>query len=113
MSINIGRDMIGSGIQQGSHGAKQTVTFNALEVGKSLTTFEVALASAGLPADDFASVSGDLAWIRAQLKKPEPDVGLIRQIGRSARNVTEAVSANGLTAALAAAGPVLWAALGI
>ena len=54
-----------------------------------------------------------MAWIKAQLGKPEPDVGLIRQIGASVRNVTEAATANGVTAALAAVGPALWKALGL
>ena len=87
--------MTGSTIQQGSPNATQTVSIhlNIGDVERAVAAFEVALASADLPAVTVAELKGDIATIRAQLSKAAPMPGILREAGRSMRNIVEGIAA--------------------
>jgi hypothetical protein len=113
-SITIG-SMTGSTIQQGSPGAKQTVeiTLNVESVTNALARFESEIATAALPAKTVEELMGDVHTIRAQLAKPSPSHVIIREAGKSIRNVVEGITGGMLTPTAVAAAAALWSALGL
>lgn len=113
MSINVGRDMINSGILQASPGANLHVAVNVTEISKALAAFEAEVAASLMSADELAHISADVASIKAQVTKPKPDEGILRQLGKSLRTVTESVIGNGISAGLGVAAAALWKSLGL
>lgn len=113
-SITIG-NMMGSTIQQGSPGAKQQVEIN-LEIQtikNSLDAFESAIAGSSLPRPKVDELMADVHTIRAQLAKPSPSGVIVREAGKSLRNVLEGIAGGMLTPAATAAAAALWSALGL
>lgn len=112
LSFSIGGDMINSAIQQGSPGASQNVTINVTDIREALADYEAALGECAIPSKDLAAIQADIATLRAQLAKEQPSPGVLKEIGKSLRTVTENVAASGTWAGLSAAGGALWKLLG-
>lgn len=113
MSINIGGDMIGSAIQQGSPSASQQVQLNATNAFSALEAYESAVRASGMPKKQANAIAAPLELLKDEIRKTEPDVGVIRQIGQSVRTIAESVVASGISSALAPVANKLWTALGI
>lgn len=113
-AINIGT-MTGSTIQQGSPNATQNVQFtlNVESVRTALDQLDIAIADLNLPATTLAELQADIGTIRAQLSKPSPSLPILREAGRTLRNVIEGIAASALTPTLIAVAPALWSALGL
>ena len=109
------QQIIGSAIQQGSLHATQlaTSTFQVKSAREALEVFETAIQQAQLPSATLAQLVGDVETIRAQLKKPSPSQTIVREAGKSLRNIVEGISAALLTPSIIAAAPALWSALGL
>jgi hypothetical protein len=108
-SIVIG-NMTGSTIQQGSPGAKQSVeiTLNVEEMRKALEVFEAGLAASTVPREKIDQLTAELETIRAQLKKPSPSRLILREAGKSIRNIVEGVIGGMLAPEVMNAATVLW-----
>jgi hypothetical protein len=78
-----------------------------------LTSFESAIATAGLLAKTVEELMGDVETIRAQLQKPSPSRLIIQEAGRSLRNVVEGMTGGMLAPAVTTAAAALWSALGL
>jgi hypothetical protein len=113
-SINIGT-MTGSAIQQSSHGANQTLQFDLKidEAKSALAAFEAAINTIALPQSQKDEVAAELQTVSAQLSKASPSLTILREAGRSLRNVVEGITAGAMTPYLLAAAPALWTALGL
>jgi hypothetical protein len=113
-SITVGT-MIGSSIAQASPAAKQTVEFtlNIETATTALTSFESAIAGAGLPQKTVDELMADVHTIRAQLQKPSPSRLIINEAGKSLRNVVEGITGGMLTPAAMTAAAALWSVLGL
>src|SRR5258708_11318070 len=106
-------NMTASPIMQGSPNANQSVEFN-LDAGSArtaLTAFETALEAASLSAATRASFAPEIQTLRAQLSKPSPSQMILREAGRSLRNIVEGVYAALLAPAAMAAATALCSAL--
>jgi hypothetical protein len=113
-AITIGT-MTGSTIQQGSPAATQNVRFtlHIEAVRSAVEIFENALQGTKLPAAALGDITADVQTIKAQLSKPSPSIAILKEAGKSVRNVMEGIGAGILTPAAAAAAAGLWAALGL
>ena len=114
-TINIG-SMTGSAIQQGSPNATQTVQFTlSIEATKNaLAAFETAIQGANLSEENVrAELMADINTIRAQLSKPSPNLTIIQEAGKSARNVVEGIVGALLTPSISAAASLLWSSIGL
>jgi hypothetical protein len=113
-SITIG-SMAGGAIQQGSPGANQSaqITVNVQTVTDVLAKFVGAIEAAGLPPNTMGEIMADVHTIKAQLAKPSPSALILREAGKSLRNVTEGIAGGMLTPAITAASVALWSALGL
>ncbi|MGB6446410.1 MAG: hypothetical protein WBF47_14700 [Xanthobacteraceae bacterium] len=93
----------------------QNVKF-ALQVDEAkaaVAKFEAVLSQAAIPADAQAEIAADLQTIKAQLLKPSPSLSILREVGKSARNILEGLAAGIPTPGVLAAGPALWTATGL
>jgi hypothetical protein len=97
-SISVGT-MTGSVIQQGSPGASQSGDFkvNVEGVTTALHRFESELGKQSLDEDKMTAVAADVATIKAQLTKPSPSMSILREAGKSLRNIIEGIGAGMLT----------------
>jgi hypothetical protein len=111
-TVAIGGDMVNSAIQQGSPGATQNVTINVADIREALANYEAALGGYAIPANDLATIQADIATLKAQLAKEQPSPGVLKEIGKSLRTVTENVASSGAWAGLSAAGEALLKLLG-
>jgi hypothetical protein len=113
-AINVG-SMIGSTIQQGSPAATQTaqITLNVHLARTALAELESALSNANLSHTVRDEMLADVRTIGAQLSKPTPSTSIVREAGRSLRNVVEGVAAGALTQPFITAATALWSALGL
>jgi hypothetical protein len=113
-SITIG-SMAGGAIQQGSPGANQSaqITVNVQTIPDALTRFVGAIEAAGLPSNTMGELMADVQTIKAQLAKPSPSSLILREAGKSLRNVTEGIVGGMLTPAIMSAAGPLWSALGL
>ncbi len=104
-TLNIGH-AVNSPIQQGIHGHQtQTTTYTAStdELQRLVELMKAHLAELQLPASDMRKAKAQLATIEAQLLD-EPNQGIVKEAGRTLRNITEGAIA-GL---LANAAPSVW-----
>jgi hypothetical protein len=103
-TINIGT-MTGSAIQQGSPHAKQAVqmTLNVEAVRDALAAFEAAIQGINLSENVRTEIIADINTIRAQLAKPSPNVNILKEAGKSVRNVLEGIAAGLMTPAVTTA----------
>lgn len=109
-NINVGGDVVG-GIQQNTHNSIQNVSIldrHAIEA--ALSTAEQHLAE--VSSTELEPIRADLATIRAQLKKPTLSESILRETGKTLRNLTENVAATALAPHVQAALLALAATLG-
>jgi len=112
-TITIG-NMTGSTIQQGSpNSTQQQVAINVASADKALADLEQSLAESEVAADTLAEMKADIQTIRAQMAKPSPSMTIVREAGKSLRNVVEGGVGGMLTPAATAAAKALWSLLGI
>lgn len=113
-SIHIGTNY-GGAIQQGNANSTQhsEVSFRASEVAAAIGQLEAALASVALPDAEMNNLKADIATIKAQLAKPEPTRGVLREAGASLKNVLEGAISGAAGGPLASAAAQLWKALGL
>jgi hypothetical protein len=102
-TVNVHGSTVGS-IQQAGEGATQTATvqFNAGAVQTALDEFVAALDSSGIPNEIRSAAMIEVETIRPQLKKPTPNVSIVREGLHTLRNIVEGVAAGLLATKLAA-----------
>jgi hypothetical protein len=108
-SITIG-SMIGSTIQQGSPGAKQSVevTLDVEAIRKALDVFQAALPASTVPREKIDQLTAEIETMRAQLKKPSPSRLILREAGKSIRNIAEGLVGGMLAPEVMQAAAMLW-----
>jgi hypothetical protein len=113
-SINVGT-MTGSVIQQGSPGASQSGDFkvNVEAVTAALHDFESELSKQTLDGDKMAAIAADVATVKAQLTKPSPSMTILREAGKSIRNIVEGIAATLITPEFITVTAALGSALGV
>jgi len=114
--INIGA-MSGSNIQQGTLHSNQTNYINnEIDITGALDALDALYrCMSDAIADDaqLANITADISALKAQLQRPEVSMGVVREIGKSLKKVTEGVVVNVGSEALLSASSKLWKALGI
>lgn len=111
-TVNVHGSTVGS-IQQAGDGAMQTATvhLNVGAVQTALDEFVTALDASGLPDEVRHAAMIEVETIRPQLKKPAPNVSIVREGLHTLRNIVEGVAAGllstKLTTLLLAAGIAL------
>lgn len=102
-TISLHGSNVGS-IQQAGEGAMQTasVHFNVVAVQTALDDFVAALDASGVPDEVRRAAMIEVETIRPQLKKPAPNVSIVREGLHTLRNIVEGVAAGLLTAKFAA-----------
>jgi hypothetical protein len=95
-TINIGGDVRGSAIQQGTVGSTQTVTttsgIDVQAAVAALAELRAALLTTGIEAPE---LEADLATIDVQLASPGPKTGILRESIASVRRIAEGIVAGG------------------
>ena len=102
-TVNVHGSTVGS-IQQAGEGATQTATvyLNVGAVQAALDEFVAALDASGVPVEIRNTAMIEVETIRPQLKKPTPNVSIVREGLHTLRNVVEGVAAGLLATKLAA-----------
>jgi hypothetical protein len=102
-TVNLHGSNVGS-IQQAGEGATQTavVHFHAGAVQEALNEFVAALNASALSDEIRSAAMIEVETIRPQLKKPAPNVSIVREGLHTLRNIVEGVAAGLLTTKLAA-----------
>jgi hypothetical protein len=75
-------------------------------------SFEAGLSKQSVDEDKRAAMAADIATIKAQLTKPSPSMTILREAGKSIRNMVEGVVASLLTPEFITVTAALRAALG-
>lgn len=109
------KQIIGSAVMQDSPQATQSMasTFESEAVRDALRVFEAAIQGANVPPAIRDELAADVETIRAQLKKPSPSQNIVREAGKSLRNIVEGIGAGLLTPSIINAASALWSALGL
>lgn len=96
------QNMIGSQIQQASHGSSQTqtVTLDLGAVRELVDKYADALPDLPLSDDSKAEASAEIATIRAQIESIRPKDVVIRECLKTLRNLLEGIVANVIAAKL-------------
>ena len=82
--------MSGGAVQQGTVGSKQTqITISKQDISDALRTFEHALSVISLSEEHRNEVVADVSTIKAQLEKENPSTTILRETGKSLRNICE------------------------
>ena len=106
--------MTGGAVQQATEHSRQQVqsetTIQMDAAKQALPAFEDAIDYHRLAPIDAEEIKADLATIRAQLEKAKPSASILREAGRSLRNIIEGAAGGAIIGPTAAA---LWKALGI
>jgi hypothetical protein len=102
-------------IQQGSHGASQSGDFkiSVETVTTALHKFESELSKQSLDDDKMTAIAADVATIKAQLTKPSPSMTILRESGKSLRNIIEGIGAGMLTPEFITVTAALGSVLGV
>ena len=102
-TVNLHGSNVGS-IQQAGEGATQTATvhFNVGAVQTALDEFVAALDASSVSDEVRSAAMIEVETIRPQLKKPAPNVSIVREGLHTLRNIVEGVAAGLLTTKLAA-----------
>jgi hypothetical protein len=90
--------MLGGGIQQGTRNSSQvnTAKFDASAALSALAKLQAELATTSL-SPDIEELQADLATIKVQLQKAQPNSTILTEAVRSVRNVTEGIVAGAMT----------------
>jgi hypothetical protein len=99
------QSMVGSQIQQGSHGStqtqSQTITQNELTAIQTLVAaLQAELEAIGLGADAKAEAEAELQTLKAQLQSSKPKSTIIRESLKTLRNLVEGVASNAVAAGI-------------
>ena len=100
--LNI-HSVVGSQIQQGTHGSTQTqtVTTNDTEAIRALvSSFREKLSELPLDQADKSDAEAELQTLEAQLRSSKPKTATIRESLKALRNLLEGVASNALAAVL-------------
>ena len=100
--LNI-RSVVGSQIQQGTHGSTQTqtVTTNDTEAIRALvSSFREKLSELPLDQADKSDAEAELQTLEAQLQSSKPKTAIVRESLKTLRNLLEGVASNALAAVL-------------
>ena len=100
--LNI-HSVVGSQIQQGTHGSTQTqtVTTNDTEAIRALvSSFREKLSELPLDQADKSDAEAELQTLEAQLRSSKPKTAIIRESLKTLRNLLEGVASNALAAVL-------------
>jgi hypothetical protein len=101
--INI-QSMVNSSIQQASPGATQTATYNSSDLkglGTILDELTNSLSGLKLSEQSNAELRADITAINAQLVSPNPKGVIIKEAGKSIRNILEGTTGSLIAAGLA------------
>lgn len=99
------QSMVGSQIQQGSHGStqtqSQTIAQNELVAIQALVTaLQAELGALGLGAEAKAEAEAELQTLEAQLQSSKPKSSIIRESLKTLRNLVEGVASNAVAAGI-------------
>ena len=99
------QSMVGSQIQQGSHGStqtqSQTITQNEVAAIQALVTaLQTGLGALGLGAVANAEAEAELQTLKAQLQSSKPKSSIIRESLKTLRNLVEGVASNAVAAGI-------------
>jgi len=100
--VNV-QSMVGSQIQQGTHGSSQsqTVSQNDIDAIRALVTqFKERLSDLPLNAGDKAEAQAELHTIEAQLGSTKPKLSILKESLKTLRSLIEGVASNALAAGL-------------
>lgn len=100
--LNI-QSVVGSQIQQGTHGSTQTQTINTneLEAIRALVdAFRNNMSGLTLAVDERTEAEAELQTLEAQLKSTKPKLSIVRESLRTLRTLLEGVASNALSAML-------------
>jgi hypothetical protein len=101
-------------VQQGATGATVTGTISInIDTARNAASALAQELQAGPQAPPIIDMRADVDTIRAQLGKSEPSMSLLREAGRTLRNLSESVASGLLTPSAATALAALLAALGL
>jgi hypothetical protein len=113
-SNTINAESINGPIQQGSHGSIQQVSQN-IELGAlptAVATFEATLSECP-PSAMVNDLRADIATLKSQLTKAQPNKGILQEVGKSIRSITEGITAGAMTPAAVGAAVALARLLGV
>ncbi|MGE8940648.1 hypothetical protein ACO2I3_01915 [Leptospira interrogans] len=103
--------MSGGAVQQGTVGSKQTqLTINHQDISDALHAFERALSAISLSEEHRKEAAADISTIKAQLEKAHPSTTILRETGKSLRNICEGAVGGALSGPALSA---LWKMLGL
>lgn len=112
------QSMVGSQIQQGTHGSIQSQTQSISQndlaaVQALLTSIRQNLGNLGLSPDALTEAQSEVQTVEAQLRSSKPKPGILRESLRTLRSLVEGVASNALAAGILPLFAPVAAALGL
>lgn len=99
------QSMVGSQIQQGTHGSTQSQTQSISQsdltaIQDLLVKLQQSLGTLGLTSDALAEAQSEIQTIEAQIRSSKPKPVILRESLRTLRNLVEGVASNALAAGI-------------
>lgn len=110
--------MVGSQIQQGTHGSTQSMTATLsgdaiVAIKAVLLAFEGHVATVPLEEEKRQELEADLNALRAQIASPKPKASILAECLKSARSIVEGVASSALGTAVLPQISIALAAIGL